>query len=125
MVAGSFCIMRIDINLFDTEEAIVKKAKWHYIEFAGPMFHYRANYLSEEKIEETPTECWRFWDEVHFKFAVTSFGVSRSLSVEEGKEWIWMYRISLYGMADDILIPFENQDSIQKFHEKFKNYMNV
>jgi hypothetical protein len=112
--------MRIDIALFDTEEATIKKAKWHFIELDEDVFHFRANYLSDEKIEEEWKECWRFWDDTHYKNAVTSYGYSRTMLE---KEWYWEYRISLFGMAEDILFLFESQDIIKSFHESFRQYM--
>jgi hypothetical protein len=113
-------IGKIDVKLFDTEETTIKKCKWHYIEFDGNVFHLRANYLSEETVEEIPTECWRFWDETIYKSGVMSYGFYRSM-IE--KDWVWVYHIYLNG-REDILLIFDSQEKVQKFHELFKQYMN-
>lgn len=118
--------MKFDIKQFDTAECVIKKSKWHYIEFDNEFFHYRANYLSEQKIEEQWQECWRFWDECHYKRAVCAFGFYRATLVEsDSVESIWEYKISLLGNNDGVLLPFDSKDDIIRFHELFKKYMNA
>jgi hypothetical protein len=84
---------------------------------------FKANYLSNEKIEEAWKECWRFWDEVYFKRAITGYGLSRAIL--EDDEWCWQYSISVYGTDEDITFLFDSKENVLAFHEVFSNYMST
>lgn len=123
---GFFVVMqKVDIKLFSTVNCTIKKDKWHCIEFDADTFSFKANYLSAEKIEEAPKECWRYWDNVYYKKAVTAYGYSRDLYTEEDKEFVWIYTISVFGTEQDIIIAFESHEEIKTFHDIFKAYMNA
>ena len=116
-------VKSIDIKLFNIEDETIKKVKWHCIELDQNFITLKANYLSEEKIEEQWQECWRCWDEVYLKSAVVHYGYARELYEE--KEWLWIYTISINGHKDDIFLFFESRDEVKAFHDLFKAYMNA
>lgn len=116
----------IDVKLFDTIDCKIKKSKGHSIEFDGEVFHWRANFLTDQNIEGVWKERWRCWHETFYKKAVVRYGYLRIVftSSTGEEQWCWEFKISLAGVEDVVMI-FESKEDVIKFQEEFTTFMNA
>lgn len=120
--------MIYDVAIVDTLDCKLKKSKGHSIELDGEVIIWRANYLTEQKVEGVWKERWRCWEEICYKKHVIKYGYIRVIFSSDNElqeeEWKWEFKICIAG-ADDIVLMFDSRDEVQEFHEQFKNFMNT